>query len=122
VPGEPAGNAAPSVAPGAVVTSMGTLPLDVTVDPACTRKGATLAVSIRTVSAAALGLVLSYSDGDPHGGMHIDDANGAGTYVWRVLVPPNAPPGEGNVLVSSSNGKESAARQVRFAVAGPKGC
>ena len=101
---------------------MGTLPLDITVDPPCARRGSAMAVNIRTVSAAALGLALSYADGDPHGAMHIDDASGEGSYVWRILVPLEVPPGPASVLVSSSNGKESAARQVRFVVAGAKGC
>ena len=101
---------------------MGTLPLDIELNPPCARRGSVLAVSIRTVSAAALGLALSYSDGNPHGAMHIDDASSEGSYVWRILVPPEAPSGAASVLVSSSNGKEAAARQVRFVVAGAKGC
>ena len=124
---------APSTTPRAAVLAAGTgsgvqgasrgaLPLEVAVDPGCVAMAGVVAVTITTVPDAALAMVIGYADGQPHGAMHIDDADGSGGFVWRVIVPPDAPQGSANVLVSSSNGTESAARQVTFAVAGRTGC
>jgi hypothetical protein len=96
--------------------------MTVTVTPACVKRGEILTVRIWTVSRAALGLIVGYSDGQPHGAMHIDDAREDGTYVWKVLVAPDVPPGSGKVLISSSNGNESDARDVLFTVASGSKC
>jgi hypothetical protein len=120
VAAEGADGADPGVSTPAV--ARGTLPLHVEVKPSCARRGSSLAVRITTVANAALGLAIGYSDNQPHGAMQISDADGAGSFVWKVLVAPDSPEGRASVLVSSSNGKESAAQQIVFAVAGAKGC
>jgi hypothetical protein len=108
--------AAPS-GPAASPTQM-----TVKVTPTCVRRGQILNVEIWTVSRAALALIIGYSDGQPHGAMHIDDAREDGTYTWRVLVAPDVPLGKGKVLISSSNGNESDARDVLFEVASGTKC
>lgn len=99
-------------------------PLDVVVEPACVAHGDPIAATIRTVAHAELSMIVAYADGQPHGQMGFADADADGIYVWRWMIPAQAPAGEGTVLVMSvsPDGERADTETAPFDVAGPEGC
>lgn len=68
----------------------------------CVQPGDLLVVTFRTPPKAGLGMIIGYSDNQPHGAMLTGQSDASGVYVWRVPVAPSVPDGEATVLVTSS--------------------
>lgn len=100
------------------------LPVEVVTKPGCVRNGETVAATITTAPGVGLVMVAAYSDNDPHGAMNFAQTDSAGRYVWLIVVPPTAPPGEANlgVMASSNDGKRTGFGHGRFEVATAEGC
>ncbi|MBW3664585.1 MAG: hypothetical protein KY469_15905 [Actinobacteria bacterium] len=100
------------------------LPVEVVTEPGCVRNGETVAATITTAPEVGLVMVGAYSDNDPHGALHFAQTDSAGRYVWLIVVPPTAPPGEANlgVMASSNDGKRTGFGHGRFEVATAEGC
>lgn len=68
----------------------------------CVSPGSVLVITIAASRRAGLGMVVAFSDGDPHGAMHAGGADDAGRFVWRVPIAPTVPDGEARVLVTAT--------------------
>lgn len=68
----------------------------------CVKPGDLLVITFRTPPKAGLGMVIGYSDHQPHGAMLTGESDANGVYVWRVPVDPTVPEGEATVLVTST--------------------
>lgn len=95
--------------------------------PVCATHGGTIEVRITTAPGATLGLAAAFADHQPHGAMGFGEAGADGGYVWRVVVPADAPVGEatavvGADLVGEGGDRRSGHAAVPFRVSGIGGC
>ena len=68
----------------------------------CVKPGDLLVITFRTPPKAGLGMIIGYSDNQPHGAMLTGESDANGVYVWRVPVDPTVPDGQATVLVTST--------------------
>lgn len=78
-----------------------TMELDVTVTPGCAKRGRTVEVVARTTPWASVAAAASYSDYDGHGNYTLSAAGPDGVWRWTFVVPPKAPDGHGEIMVSA---------------------
>lgn len=91
----------------------------------CVRPGDVLVITLRTPPRAGLGMVIGYSDNQPHGAMLTGESDAEGVYVWRVAVEPTVPDGPATVLVTSTGPnweQEGGGTADRKFTVSPSGC
>ena len=104
-------------------------PFDVEITPGCIERGTRVNVKLTTRPYAATAAAATYSDNDSYGAYTIGAADPTGVWLWSFVVPPQAPYGSGQIMVSaqdrsaetnaegaSSTNGEGAARKYRFEV------
>lgn len=100
--------------------------MTITLSADCVREGDVLLVTLQGPPRAGLGMVVAYSDHQPHTAMRTAESDDNGQFVWTVTVVPTVPPGPARVLATTtgpdwgSEGGGSADREFR--VAGAEGC
>lgn len=110
--------------PEAVATS---LEVAATTSPTCVLVGGAVEVAIVTEPGATLGLAAMYADHDAHGAMGFGEADAGGRYVWRLVVPADAPSGQAVAVIGADRTGPDGTRRTGhvlapFTVAEVAGC
>lgn len=78
-------------------------PLEVNIAPDdCAPRGGPVVVEINTIATASITLVVAYSDSQPHGSTILGFTDPEGSFNWGFAVPPDAPDGQADLLISVS--------------------
>lgn len=120
----PGGSDAPAPGPASQPGAPGadepqaSMPLEVVLDAACYEPGSAALVTITSEPDAALGMAVAFSDARPYGLYQLGRTDPQGTFRWAFTIPPEAPTGEGHVLVSagSADGERAASGATPFQV------
>lgn len=100
------------------------LPFKLSVDPECGRVGDRMTARVRTLPGTHLSLAVVYADGQARRTWYAGPVDPKGELVFPWVVPPDAPPGNGKVMVAAlgPDRKQATAATARFRVAGGEGC
>jgi hypothetical protein len=116
--------AAPSSAIESDAVPAGQVEVDAVATPSCATAGETVSVAVRTRRAATVGFAATFADAASHGAMGFGEAADDGTFVWRLVVPVDAPAGGATALigVETAGDRQTGRTVAPFTVAGPGGC
>jgi hypothetical protein len=79
------------------------MPLAVTLEPACVRPGGQATAEVTTEPHGSLAMAVAFEDARTYGLHMLATADDEGRFTWTFVVPPDAPDGPGHFLVSAGS-------------------
>lgn len=127
--GTPAGSAGVDPEPSPTI-SVSPVPVRIAVAHGCVAPGEPQVITIHAARRAGMTAIIAFADGASHGQRMHGVSDDQGQFVWRLVVPPDVPPGPARVGATSTGpdwletggGDAGGTGMTEFQVREPGGC